>query len=69
MAAYVGRPEPAQIVFGIWNKSAKCHVTAVVSQALVGRIDAVIEETRPVGIEILQARNRPIHNTSSRGHG
>ena len=68
MATEVGRPEASQIVLGIRDEAADCEVAAVVAEAAVGRIDAVIEPAGAVLIEGLEARHRTVHDAASGGH-
>ena len=48
VAPQVGRPEAAQVVLGVGNKAAERHVAAVVAEATVGGVDAVVEPAGPV---------------------
>ena len=69
MATQIGRPKAAEIVFRIRDEPAERHVTALVAEPTICRVDAVIEPARTVLIEILKTGHGTVHDSAGRRHG
>ena len=68
MAAEVGCPEAAKVVLEPRDKAPERHVAALIAQATVSRIDAVIQDARAIFVEPAEALHGPVYHATSWRH-
>ena len=69
VAAQVGRPQAPEVVLGVGDVAAERHVGAVVAEAAIGGVEAVVEEAGAVLVELLETCRRPVEDAAGRDHG
>ncbi|MFN9943332.1 MAG: hypothetical protein ACK56I_28060, partial [bacterium] len=69
VAAQVGRPQAPEVVLGVGDVAAERHVRAVVAEAAIGGVEAIVEEAGTVLVELLEPGRRPVEDASCWDHG
>ena len=68
MAAEVGCPEAAQIVFESGDEAPERHVAALVPEATIRGVDAVVEDAWAIFVESLESLDGPVDAAASGSH-
>ncbi|MCX7429771.1 MAG: hypothetical protein NTY17_01975, partial [Planctomycetia bacterium] len=68
VGAEIGIPDAAQIVFGVGDEATHGVVAAAIAETPIGRVDAVIHEARPVGLEVREAFRGAVDEAADRPH-
>ena len=68
VAAKIGIPEAAEAVFTVGDEASERHIAAVVAQAAVRSVDAVVHPAGPVLVEVAETGHGAVGNSSGRRH-